>query len=332
MAWDDFNNKRIIGTAPVADDGSAYFAVPADTFIYLQLLDERGRMVQSMRSGTAVRPGETIGCTGCHENRRTASPVALSKPALAADPSPLSTWYGPPRTFSYRAEVQPVFDAYCVSCHDYGQPAGESLNLSGDQGLVFNTSYVELRSKGLVRVVGAGPYSVQPPGSWGSPRSRLAEVVLDGHQDPDIDDQIQLSQEDIDRIITWIDINAPYHPEYAGGAFRDHPFGRAPITKQQLDRLKELTGIELDQRQHFVEISFTRPASSPCLSVFQSRSDPRYEEALSIICSGQRALQRYSRPDMPGFQLTDSDELEQQLRYDRLQRRHRPSPVKPRTE
>ncbi len=43
MAWDDFNNKRIIGTAPVAADGSAYFAVPADTFIYLQLLDRTRR-------------------------------------------------------------------------------------------------------------------------------------------------------------------------------------------------------------------------------------------------------------------------------------------------
>nr|HPM83650.1 hypothetical protein [Candidatus Anammoximicrobium sp.] len=44
MAWDDFNNKRIIGTAPVEADGSAYVAVPADTFVYFQLLDERGMM------------------------------------------------------------------------------------------------------------------------------------------------------------------------------------------------------------------------------------------------------------------------------------------------
>ena len=42
MAWDDFNNKRILGTVPVEEDGSAYFEVPADRFVYFQLLDEQG--------------------------------------------------------------------------------------------------------------------------------------------------------------------------------------------------------------------------------------------------------------------------------------------------
>ena len=37
-----------------------------------------------------------------------------------------------------------MFDRHCVRCHDYGQPAGEKLNLAGDLGLVFNTSYLEL--------------------------------------------------------------------------------------------------------------------------------------------------------------------------------------------
>ncbi len=184
MAWDDFNNKRILGTVPVEEDGSAYFAVPADTFVYFQLLDEQGRMVQSMRSGTTVRPGETNGCAGCHESRRSTAPVGLSQLALATSLQELKPWYGPPRTFSYRAEVQPVFDAHCVSCHDYGQPAGQKLNLSGDQGLVFNTSYVELRSKGYVHVIGAGPFAVQPPGSWGSRKSRLTRIPAGGARRP----------------------------------------------------------------------------------------------------------------------------------------------------
>jgi hypothetical protein len=33
MNWHDFNNKRILGTVPVAADGSAYFAVPAERFV-----------------------------------------------------------------------------------------------------------------------------------------------------------------------------------------------------------------------------------------------------------------------------------------------------------
>ena len=81
MAWNDFNNKAIVGTAPVEADGSAYFAVPADTFVYFQLLDEKGMMVQSMRSGTIVRPGEQAGCVGCHEYRLG---TAVPKPASLA--------------------------------------------------------------------------------------------------------------------------------------------------------------------------------------------------------------------------------------------------------
>ena len=79
MAWDDFNNKRILGTVPVEADGSAYFAVPADTFVYFQLLDERGMMVQSMRSGTIVRPGET---TRLHRLPRGAPGITIARSAV----------------------------------------------------------------------------------------------------------------------------------------------------------------------------------------------------------------------------------------------------------
>jgi len=123
--------------------------------------------------------------------------------------------------------VQPVFDRRCVGCHDYGRPAGEVLNLAGDLGLIFNTSYVELRRKRYVNVVGAGPTTTQPPFSWGSHASRLVKVLLEGHGDAQIDAQVQLSREEFDRIVTWIDINAPYYPEYAS-AYRENLYGRSP--------------------------------------------------------------------------------------------------------
>ena len=79
MGWNDFNNKAILGTAPVEADGSAYFAVPADKFVYFQLLDEKGMLVQSMRSGTIARPGEQAGCVGCHEYRLGAAATIPSR-------------------------------------------------------------------------------------------------------------------------------------------------------------------------------------------------------------------------------------------------------------
>ncbi|MHC4502804.1 MAG: HzsA-related protein, partial [Planctomycetota bacterium] len=42
LNWNHYNNKRILGRAPVERDGSAYFEVPAGRFVYFQLLDENG--------------------------------------------------------------------------------------------------------------------------------------------------------------------------------------------------------------------------------------------------------------------------------------------------
>jgi hypothetical protein len=312
MAWNDFNNKRIIGTAPVEPDGSVYFAVPADTFVYFQLLDEKGMMVQSMRSGTMVRPGETAGCVGCHEKRNESVSGDSLPLAMKRSAARLAPWHGAPRNFSYLVEVQPAFDKNCVSCHDYGKEAGKKLNLAGDLGLLFNASYVELRSKGYVNVVGAGPTAVQMPKSWGSHASKLTAVLLKGHGKAEIDKQVKLDAESFDRIVSWIDLNAPYYPEYAGGAYRGNLYGRSPLDPQQLGRLSGLTGANHNT------VSFTRPELSPCLAKFTDKNAPNYKEALEIIRAGQAKLAQYPRPDMPGFKLTDQVEIQQQAKYDAL--------------
>jgi hypothetical protein len=316
MAWDDFNNKRILGTVPVESDGSVYFSVPADRFVYFQLLDAQGRMVQSMRSGTIVRPGETAGCVGCHENRRSTGLLSAAGTAWQHGPRTLEPWHGAPRLFSYTAEVQPVFDKHCVSCHDEDKEAGKKLNLSGDRNLVFNTSYVELRSKRYVNVVGAGPTATLPAKRWGSPVSPLAKVLLEGHGVADIDRQVKLDPESIDRVLTWIDINAPYYPDYAGGAYGNNPYGRSPLTGEELKRLGELCGVKLQDRAQIAQVNFTRPDKSPCLAKFADRNDAKCQEALTIIRSGQQRLAAEPRLDMPGFRLVSPAEISRQERYE----------------
>ena len=314
MAWDDFNNKQILGTVPVEPDGSAYFTVSADTFVYFQLLDASGMMIQSMRSGTIVRPGETAGCVGCHEHRRQAVPLERLPTAMRGEPRKLEPWYGPPRRFSYLEEVQPVFDKHCVECHDYGTDGGKKLNLAGDLGLAFNTSYFELRSKKYVNVVGAGPFQTQLPKQWGSHASRLVKVLLEGHEDPQLDQDVKLDKEDFDRVVTWIDINAPYYPKYAS-AYRDNQYGRSPLNPGQLGRLIELTGVNLNDQNLAAHVSFTRPELSPCLAKFSDRSDPNCQQTLAIIRAGREMLARQPRADMPGFQLTSQIEIDQEAKY-----------------
>lgn len=319
MNFNCTNNKPILGDVRVEADGSAYFEAPSGRFLFFQLLDADKMMVQSMRSGTTLQPGEHIGCVGCHEPRlhgpgvteSGAPPLALQRPA-----KPLIPWYGPEREFNYLSEVQPVFDRHCTGCHDYGKEAGTAVNLAADLGLVFNTSYLDLRTKSpirwrqaapgeakpLVSAVDDGPPQVLPPYAWGSHRSRLIDLLRADHY------KVKLSAEEFDRIVTWIDLNAPYYGSYAT-SYPEHPFGRSPLSSAEVSRLASLTGVPLDANNTGAEllgsqVSFTRPELSPCLAGLAG-NDPRRREALAIIQKGSRNLLSRPREDMSNCGKTD---------------------------
>ena len=63
--------RRILGTVPVEEDGSAIFRVPANTPIAVQPLDAEGKALQVMRSWFTAMPGETLSCVGCHESQNS---------------------------------------------------------------------------------------------------------------------------------------------------------------------------------------------------------------------------------------------------------------------
>ncbi len=312
MNWHDFDNKRILGTVPVEEDGSAYFSVPADRFVYFQLLDQDRRMVQSMRSGVIAQSGEVASCIGCHDDRNTVPQTAsYSNSAIHRAPSPLEPWLGSERDFGFVEEVQPVFTDNCVSCHDYGQAAGEVLNLAPDRTLVFNTAYMELHRKGFVHAVGGGPNRIMGAYSWGSNASRLIEVLDQGHYD------IELSGEEMQRLTTWIDLNAPYYSTYAS-AYDQGACGRAPFSAAELNRLQELTGKEF-QLGHGAHplLNFDRPQLSPILAGLQERDAGAHQQALALIVAGQERLAAKPRADMPGFEPCETDRRRLN-KYDRL--------------
>jgi hypothetical protein len=311
MNWHSLENKGILGTVPVEDDGSAYFSVPAEKFVYFQLLDENGMMIQSMRSGAVVHSGEQATCVGCHDERRRApppsSPVSL---ALRRGPSTLRGWHGPPREFGFLAEVQPVFNRHCVGCHDYGKEPGKRLNLAPDRTLTFNTAYTELWRKGYIKCVGAGPAEVQEAYSWGSHPSKLIQE-LRNPQVPQHKD-LHLGPEDLERIITWVDLNGVYYPTYAS-AYPDSLTGRIPLSNAQLGRLAELTGVAFFRQRSFQsnpgqDVSFDRPELSPCLASMDPK-DARYREALAIVREGKAMLSKRPRGDeAAGFVPCETDQ------------------------
>ncbi|MCX6929203.1 MAG: hypothetical protein NT154_39195, partial [Verrucomicrobia bacterium] len=313
--WDSFETKRILGTVPVEPDGSAHFMVPANKFVYFQLLDANGMMIQSMRSGTIVQAGESQGCTGCHEDRGHAPHFtgSLMPSAFRRDPDTLQGWQGqPPKMFNYLVEVQPVFDAKCLGCHDQGGSAAASLILAADKGVYFNASYADLWRKGYTGAIGAGPAAIQPPRVWGSHASKLVQTLQAGHYD------VTLTAEEWDRIVTWVDLNAVYYPTYAAN-YPNNAGGRSPLNDTDLTTLRTLSGVDVYNIKGLGEqVYFDRPAKSPCLT---GLSGSAYTQALGLIQKGRNALAAMPREDMTNCTLRAAIDIWRENKYqDRLNR------------
>ena len=76
---------RDLGTAPIADDGSFYVEVPADTPFRFALVDADGKTLVHETEFNFVRPNERKGCVGCHEPKGDTPPNGNGK-AMAMKP------------------------------------------------------------------------------------------------------------------------------------------------------------------------------------------------------------------------------------------------------
>jgi len=202
--------KRIIGTVPVYSDGSANFRVPAGTPISIQPLDAEGKALALMRSWMTAVPGEVLSCVGCHEKQNTTPPADTAPLAFRREPSSITPWYGPTRGFSFEREVQPVLDAYCVDCHNGDTQATFDLTARPAEKIPsafqmhFSPSYMELRRWVHTPTLESDAHML-PPRDFHADTSRLVQILRDDHYG------VRLSKEAWDRLITWIDLNAPFH-------------------------------------------------------------------------------------------------------------------------
>ncbi len=74
--WEVWKNHggtfaRVLGTVPLAPDGSFFVEAPADRLLHFQVLDSDGRVVGNQLTWMYPRPGETKSCVGCHEKPHT---------------------------------------------------------------------------------------------------------------------------------------------------------------------------------------------------------------------------------------------------------------------
>ena len=208
--------KRVLGTVPVEEDGSACFKVPANTPISIQVLDGEGQAIQLMRSWTVCMPGEVQSCIGCHE---TPLDVTPSKRAAAANQPPreLTPWYGAARPFGYETEIQPLLEKHCIACH-HDENKKERGLLSFEAHRTGNwrtdTSYASLNPF-LWRPGPESDLNILPPMDYHASVSELIQRLKKGHYD------VQLDREAWERLYTWIDLNAAYRGQWINPTYEE---------------------------------------------------------------------------------------------------------------
>ena len=260
------------GIVPIEADGSAYFLVPADRNIYLQVLDSNFMELQRERTYVNYRPGERRSCVGCHETpnqvipQQTGVRLALQRPPSLPGPQPGEATGA--RPIHYPSDIQPIWDKYCLECHSGPQPKG-GLNLSGEMTRWFNQSYEGLMRQKWRKPLAAGGGGLLgpiigenhpkignveylPAQSLGSHTSVLVSMLTEGKvklTNPadaacaaklmESHNTIHLTPEELIRITTWIDSNGQYYGSYYGKReikFKDDPDFRPVPTFEDATR------------------------------------------------------------------------------------------------
>jgi len=206
-SWDA---KWIVGETPVQSDGSANFRVPARAALFLQALNAKGQVVQTMRSWVTLQPGEVFSCMGCHESKlNPPAPLSYVPTAIKQAPVPLEPFYGPRREFNFNKEIQPILTKKCITCHNGGANSG---GLDLQQGKAYNTltshGSCDAFSKYVNWMHAEDSPILQPPNRFGSSKSLLDSHLEKGHKN------LVMTDEEMRKIRCWIDIGVPQYGRY----------------------------------------------------------------------------------------------------------------------
>jgi len=200
IGYQEENTPRIpLGIAPVEEDGSAFFEVPAGKELIFQILDDRHMAVQTMRSVAYAHPGEKLTCMGCHEDTHSAPLLQRSPTALERPPSSLRPELGDIEPVGYYRTVKPILDATCKGCHEKKGKGPLDLSYEALRPLVFY--FAGGMSGSTIQPIHGGSRSI--PGRCGANASELAQILTSSpHKD-------RVSDKEILAITLWLDCNAP---------------------------------------------------------------------------------------------------------------------------
>jgi hypothetical protein len=319
-----FTIKRVLGTVPIEPDGSAHFVVPANRNVYFEVLDAGRREIQRMRSVVCLKPREQRSCIGCHEPRNMAplaAPVlATRREASRPVPVPWGT-----QTISYLRDVQPVLNTHCIRCHAYDRPAAGVI-LTDDLTDQFCISYEELLPFLTMAISNRWDHPddvvARPPYTYGSKVSELTKILEAGHHD------VQLSADDWERLLTWIDANGVYYDRYESDHY-DHRHIFAGAARQTLEKVFEKRCASChgagDGRHDtwWATLNFRDPRASRMLAaplatsaggwgrcegtVFADTNDADYQALLAALTALRKTLDEHPREDLLSLRGSDAE-------------------------
>jgi|GEM_PF-1170533 len=298
--------KNVVGYVPINGDGSVAFRAPAGVPLQLQVCDENGMAVMTMRSFVFLHKGEMASCTGCHEPRESAPTTAFNYGRIRVhDPQKQA---GPiyDGGFSFQKTVQPVLDRYCIGCHGLKNDKPKGIDLLGERDGNGFRSYNSLVSdQNRVKVAYRNretAYSV-PKEYYAHAGTLAAHLMSEEHQK-----HAKLDSTSLRRIVDWLDLNAQCFGDYSHN--RIHQVGYNGDGERELrEAIKERFGDELSRQPMSTLVNIAQPDESRILmatlseraggwgqvsqNAFGSKNDSEYKRFVELVAASINTPSHY---------------------------------------
>lgn len=211
--------------------------------------------------------------------------------------------------------MQPLLDAKCASCHSGLKPAG-NIDLSGGLTAKYNRAWETINEKQLIARSNIGDDArVTMPYEFGSHKSRLIAALHDENHASDV----QLSPDDWTRLVTWVDLNGPYHAGFLNkrSGKTEYNLATDPVLKESLtavhrQRCAECHAAEDVSRTDWIDLAqplrsrfLVAPLASASAGiracarpVYASRDDADYQAVLQTVTAAVARSWREPRRDL----------------------------------
>lgn len=301
--------KKVLGTIPLNEDGSAFFKIPAKTSVQMQILDENGMAILTEKSLFYLQPGENRSCVGCHEPAGTSPLTDVIARNTKRQPVDLTPPAGPQYAggLSFMRTVQPVLDRYCIGCHGLGEGDTEqtkkanAINLIHDGRINWPRSFSHIVERGDHRFgdkkyMGGGigndngERNISTPYEDFAYGNKVAHMLVENHGDCNMDRDSYM------RVIEWLDLNAQCYGDLFPNRLEERKINGKAVNRLR-EYAKELFGEKIANQPERALINTAQPDESRILMAtlaasaggwgqidgFKSKQDPAFKKMTRLV-------------------------------------------------